>query len=76
MVRPNHDIPHKLLGAVRDYAEKQDISSEEGHKRLLRMALVAVGELPDAVLSDENWGDDIQWPPDTFEGDGDSDNET
>lgn len=46
MPRPNHDIPSLLLGGVRDYAEEQDISRDEAHAELLRIALKDVGIMP------------------------------
>jgi hypothetical protein len=46
MPRPNHDIPHLLLGGVRDYAEVKELSPEEAHRDLLRIALNDVGVLP------------------------------
>lgn len=45
MARPNHDIPNLLLGGVRDYADEEDISNEEAHAQLLRVALKEVGIL-------------------------------
>lgn len=45
MARPSHDIPNLLLGGVRDYADEHDITSEEAHRRLLRLALKEVGIL-------------------------------
>lgn len=46
MPRPNHDIPGILLGGVRDYAAKEEISRDEAHSRLLRIGLKEVGILP------------------------------
>lgn len=43
MVRPNHDIPNMLLGAIRDYAEKQNIEAEQAHRCILRVGLREVG---------------------------------
>lgn len=45
MVRPNHDLPNLLVGGVRDYAQEQDISDEEAHAELLRIALRDTGIL-------------------------------
>lgn len=43
MVRPAHDIPNMLLGAIRDYAEREDITDEEAHICILRTGLLEVG---------------------------------
>jgi hypothetical protein len=45
MPRPNHDISNVLLGGVRDYAEANELSPEEAHRDLLRIALRDVGVL-------------------------------
>ncbi|KYH23723.1 hypothetical protein HAPAU_42030 [Halalkalicoccus paucihalophilus] len=46
MPRPNHDVPGWALGGVNDYADEQDISRDEAHTELLRIALIEVGILP------------------------------
>lgn len=53
MPRPNHDISNLLLGAVKDYAEEQDLSPEEAHSELLRSALEAEG-----IICSGDGGDD------------------
>lgn len=50
MPRPNHDIPGVLLGGVNDYADREEISRDEAHSRILRIGLKEVGILP---LADE-----------------------
>ncbi|MFH5802368.1 hypothetical protein [Haladaptatus sp. CMAA 1911] len=40
MARPNVDVSHLVIGAVKDYADKHDISRSEAHEELLRSALI------------------------------------
>ena len=48
MARPNVDVSHLVIGAVKDYADKHDISRSEAHEELLRSALINA-ELLDGV---------------------------
>lgn len=43
MARPHVDIPYYIIGGVKDYAEKHDLSRDEAHAKLLREGLVADG---------------------------------
>ena len=40
MARPNVDVSHLVIGAVKDYANRHDISRDEAHEELLRSALI------------------------------------
>jgi hypothetical protein len=46
MPRPNHDIPNLLLGGVKAYANEHDMTNEEAHTELLRIALIETEILP------------------------------
>lgn len=39
MVRPNHDLPAVVVGGVKDFADRNGMSPEEAHEKLLRQAL-------------------------------------
>lgn len=43
MARPSVEIPYHIIGGVKDYAEKHDLSRDEAHAKLLREGLVADG---------------------------------
>lgn len=43
MPRPNHDISNLLLGGIRDYADREDVSVDEAHSDLLARGLRDVG---------------------------------
>lgn len=43
MPRPNHDLPSHLIGGVKDYARREDLSRDEAHAELLRFALTEAG---------------------------------
>lgn len=45
MPRPNHDLPNLLLGGIKDYARREDISRDEAHADLLARGLRDVGIL-------------------------------
>ena len=45
MPRPNVDIPNLLIGGVKDYARREDISQDEAYTELLRIGLEEEGIL-------------------------------
>lgn len=45
MPRPNVDVPYLVVGGVKDYANKHDISRDKAHEELLRSALINAGVL-------------------------------
>lgn len=39
MPRPNHDLPNLLLGGIKDYADREDVTVDEAHADLLARGL-------------------------------------
>lgn len=39
MPRPNHDLPNLLLGGIKDYARREDVTQDEAHADLLARGL-------------------------------------
>lgn len=39
MPRPNHDLPNLLLGGIKDYARREDVTVDEAHADLLARGL-------------------------------------
>ena len=63
MPRPNHDISNLLLGGIRDYANREDVTVDEAHADLLARGLRDVGimdciEEHAAAQADEDLGTD------------------
>ena len=48
MPRPNHDISNLLLGGIRDYADREDVTVDEAHADLLARGLRDV-EIMDCI---------------------------
>lgn len=69
MPRPNHDLPNLLLGGIKDYARREDVTQDEAHADLLARGLRevniinciekhAVAHVEDADGSSENNSED------------------